>query len=106
LYVTSENCGFGFNSYGIYPNPASSEVNIAPNTEKTKVNTETQSLLYQQKASQIAKLYDFNGAFVKDIELDTYGTTRIDVSNLKEGMYFLKIQVREDEETYKVIVRR
>jgi len=106
LYVTSENCGFGFNSYAIYPNPASSEVNIAPNTEKTKVNTETQSLLYQQKASQIAKLYDFNGTFVKDIELDTYGTTRIDVSNLKEGMYFLKIQVREEEETYKVIVRR
>jgi len=61
-------------------------------------------LLYQQ-TPQIAKLYDFNGAFVKDVELEPYGTTKMDVSNLKEGLYFLKIQVREEEETYKIMVR-
>lgn len=97
--------GGGGEMYSIYPNPASSEINIAPNPEKTTANTETQNLLYQQKAPQIAKLYDFNGAFVKDIELDTYGTTKINVSNLKEGLYFLKIRVREEEETYKIFVK-
>lgn len=98
-YIDCNLGGGGGEMYSIYPNPASSEVNITYKTDKTG----SQSLSYQQ-TSQIAKLFDFNGAFVKDIELDPYGTTKMDVSNLKEGMYFLKIQVREEEETYKIIV--
>ena len=106
MYVTSETCGLGGpGGFNVYPNPASSEVTIEANPEKSNSTYETQSLVIAQP-TQLAKLYDFNGSFVKDIELDPYGTTKLDVSNLKKGMYFLKIQVKEEEETYKIIVRR
>jgi len=95
--------GSGGEMYSVYPNPASSEVNITFKTNKTTAKTRSQSLNSQQ-TTEIAKLFDFNGAFVRDIELDPYGTTKMDVSNLKEGLYFLKIQAREQEETYKIIV--
>ncbi|RKS53162.1 putative secreted protein (Por secretion system target) [Gillisia mitskevichiae] len=104
MYVTSERCGLGGPcGFKISPNPASSEVTIKANNEKSNITNETQSLIFE-KTAQLAKLFDFSGAFVKDIELDPYGTTKMDVSNLKEGLYFLKIQVREEEETYKIIV--
>lgn len=107
MYVTSERCGGPGDpgGFSISPNPASNEITIKSNNEKSKNTYETQSLILAP-STQLAKLYDFNGAFVKDIELDPYGTTKLDVSNLKEGMYLLKIQVREEEETYKIIVRR
>lgn len=106
MYIVSETCGLGGpGGFNVYPNPASSEVTIEANPEKSNSTYEMQSFVPTQ-STQLAKLYGFNGAFVKDIELDPYGTTKLDVSNLKEGMYFLKIQVREEEETYKIIVRR
>lgn len=106
MYVTSETCGLGGpGGFNVYPNPASKEVNIEANPEKSNSTYETQSLV-SKPSIQLAKLYDFYGGFVKDIELDPYGTTKLDVSNLKEGKYFLKIQLREEEETYKIIVRR
>lgn len=95
----------GSYSYNIYPNPASSEVNITSSNKQSSINMESQRLPSQQSPHQIAKLYDFNGAFVKDVELEATGTTRMDVSNLKQGLYFLKIQTRKEEETYKIIVR-
>lgn len=105
MYVTSETCGLGGpGGFNVYPNPASNEVTIEANPEKSNSTYETQSLVIAP-STQLAKLYDFNGAFVKDIELDPYGTTKLDVSNLKDGMYFLKIQGRQEEETYKIIVR-
>ncbi len=104
MYITSETCGFGGpRGFNVYPNPASSEVTIEANTDKSNNTTETQSLVFSQ-TTQLAKLFDFSGAFVKDIELDPFGTTKMDVSNLKEGLYFLKIQARVQEETYKIIV--
>ncbi|MCB7480244.1 T9SS type A sorting domain-containing protein [Christiangramia sediminis] len=105
MYVTSETCGLGGpGGFNVYPNPASNEVTIEANPEKSNSTYETQSLVIAP-STQLAKLYDFNGAFVIDIELDPYGTTKLDVSNLKDGMYFLKIQGRQEEETYKIIVR-
>lgn len=106
MYITSENCGLGGpGGFNVHPNPTSSEVTIEANPEKSNRTNETQSLVFKPSI-QPAKLYDFNGGFVRDIELNPYGTTKLDVSNLKEGMYFLKIQIREEEETYKIIVRR
>lgn len=105
MYVTSETCGLGGpGGFNVYPNPASSEVNIEANPEKSNSTYETQSLVFAP-STQLAKLYNFNGAFVKDIELNPNGTTKLDVSSLKDGMYFLKIQGRQEEETYKIIVR-
>lgn len=103
LMLFTINIDSGYN-YSIYPNPASSEVNITSNKNKTSSKPESPNLFYQQ-APQIAKLFDFNGAFVKDIELDSYGTTKLDVSYLKNGLYFLKLVANKEEETYKIIVR-
>lgn len=103
MYVTSERCG-GPGGFSISPNPASTEVMIKSNTEKSNTTNQIQSLVFTQ-TNKLAKLFDFNGAFVKEVELNLTGTTKLDVSNLKEGMYFLKIQAREEEETYKIIVK-
>jgi len=106
MYVTFERCGLGGpGGFQISPNPASNEVNIKSSKEKSNATNSNHEVIYKDNPI-FAELFDFNGAFVKDIELDPYGTTKMDVSNLKEGLYFLKIQGREEEETYKVIVRR
>ena len=103
MYITSESCGGpgGPGGFSISPNPASSEVTIKPNTEKSKTKANTENIYY----NQIAKLFDFNGDFIKYIELNPYGLTKLDVSNLKEGLYFLKIQAIEEETTYKIVVK-
>ncbi len=102
MYVTSERCG-GPGGFLISPNPSSSEINIKSTKDKPSATTSTQGVVYKG-IPVIAKLFDFNGTFIKEIELDPYGTTKMDVSSLKEGFYFLKIQVRGEEETYKIIV--
>lgn len=97
-------------NYTIYPNPTSETLNIKA-TEKPiesgsqnlTVGTASKSLL-AQTITEMAELYDFNGIFVKGIELDPNGVTSLDVSNLKEGMYFLKILRHGKEEVHQVMV--
>lgn len=105
MYVTSESCGIGGpGEFTIYPNPATNEVNIAPNYgDGTKLVSESQNLTLKQYP-KIAKLFDFNGVYIKDVELNVSGTTKMEVSNLREGLYFLKIPVGETEETHKIMV--
>lgn len=109
---TGQNSGYftgyisGSYSYSVSPNPSSSEVNIT-SKNKNLVSDNTQQRSGFPTKPDSAQLYDFNGAFVKDIRLDPSGTTKLDISSLKEGFYFLKVIVGEEEvETYKVIVRR
>jgi len=103
MYITAENCGGGFFTYAISPNPASEEISIVNTAQKSNTSSSTQNIVLQNN-QQIAKLYDFNGAFIKIVKLDPYGITKLDVSDLKQGYYFLKIMVGKEEETYKIIV--
>lgn len=95
--------GTGFETYAVYPNPASEEVYIE-DVSKRENNTSAQRATYPQQSRQ-GKLYDFSGNLVKTVPLQAQSAiTRMEVSHLKPGLYFLKIQVRDEEEVYKIIV--
>lgn len=103
MYVTAENCSIGFETYAVYPNPASEEV-LIEDVAKRESNTSAQGAAYPQHA-RLGELYDFSGNLVKTVTFQARATiTRMEVSNLKAGLYFLKIQVGADEEVYKIIV--
>ncbi len=104
MYVTAENCtGMGFETYAVYPNPASEEVFIE-DVSKRENNASPQGGTYSEQTRQ-GKLYDFSGNLVKTVPLQARAAiTRMEVSNLKVGLYFLKIQVRDEVEVYKIIV--
>src|SRR5690606_28766453 len=95
----------GNNNYAVYPNPASSEINI----EKTAgdQNSGFAQSSTNTMATTPTQLFDFNGVLVKTIEIDpNENITTLDVSGLKEGLYFLIIGVGEEQKTYKIIVAR
>lgn len=103
MYVTAENCSGGFETYTVYPNPASEEVFIE-DVSKKENNASPQGATHPQQTRQ-GKLYDFSGNLVKTVPLQAQSAiTRMEVSNLKTGLYFLKIQVRDEVEVYKIIV--
>lgn len=103
MYVTAENCSGGFETYAVYPNPASEEV-LIEDVSKKENNASPQGATYSQQTRQ-GKLYDFSGNLVKTVPLQAGAAiTRMEVSNLKAGLYFLKIQVRDEVEVYKIIV--
>src|SRR5690606_11658132 len=99
MYVTAENCGGGpggpggINSYTVYPNPASDEVTIEE-TENPEKNNSNNSHLGQPI---LARLYDFQGNFLKVIQLGNRGKTMFDVSKMKEGHYFIVIPIGEEK---------
>lgn len=70
------------NSFNIYPNPATSVVNIEikPTIEKQKVS-----------------IYSTSGQLVKLTEITESGTVRIDISDLRKGFYLVEIQNKKGE---------
>lgn len=94
-----EDCGY---QTTVNPNPASNEITIE---EKPDKNTLQNTNSPEQPAT--ARLFDFGGNFIKAIQLDNSGKSRMEVSGLKEGHYFLIIN-REGEknETHRVIIAR
>jgi hypothetical protein len=70
----------------IYPNPASRVVNIDMNTE-----------------SAILQLYNFTGKLLQEIPV-TNGHVRLNVSNLGEGIYFIKVNTSGISQVSKLIV--
>ena len=88
--------------FSIYPNPASEEINV----ERTLQN-QTMTLSQQASISDIsakAQLFDFNGVLVKTIDIGNAIVTKLDVSNFKEGLYFLKILRNGEEEVHQIVI--
>lgn len=87
--------------FNIYPNPASEEINV----ERIQHQTMTVSQASIMDDSAKAQLFDFNGVLIKTIEIDNNAAvTKLDVSNLKEGFYFLKILRNGEEEVHQIVV--
>jgi len=107
--VNAQNCSTGGRnsaSYAVYPNPASSVIYItyeqATGSEEGFMKasnsvTETETLTTQ--------LYDFGGNLVRTVNFAKSGTIpSIDISDLKKGIYVLKIIAKELEETHRIII--
>ena len=61
------------NNFKIYPNPASSEINIISRMKKADV-----------------KIYDMTGRCVKDVRICD-DNTRINISDIEKGLYLINI---------------
>ena len=73
------------NSFKVYPNPASSEINIQTDLNIDKL-----------------ELYDFLGKFILK---ETNSTKSIKLNNLKPGMYLLNIYSDDFRTVKKIIVK-
>jgi hypothetical protein len=79
------------NNFNIYPNPASSVVNIEikPTIEKQKVS-----------------IYSTSGQLVKQTEVTESGMVRIDISDIRKGFYLVEIKNEKGEaKTAKLFVQ-
>ena len=83
LKLTTENADYQENSLVLYPNPASSILNI-----------ETKSVI-----DSIA-ISDINGRLVAT---NLFDSNKIDVQNLQSGIYFLKINIDSEIKTLKFV---
>jgi len=89
-------------SYSFYPNPASSQIIIEKIDKVDPINISSKSS--EEEGSII--FYNFNGAEVKAEKYDLKSSSyTIDVSDLKEGNYFMKIGKGKEEETHQIIIR-
>lgn len=68
---------FKANSFSLFPNPAKSELTIT-----SKVNNLPTAL----------EIYDISGRFIKAKKTSTIDDLNINVSNLSNGLYFIKIK--------------
>lgn len=73
------------NSMNIYPNPVFDKLNIDSNIEFKELS-----------------IYDITGKEVVNLKVNTLAY-QLDISNLINGLYFLKIQTTKGEEAFKII---
>ncbi|CAD0001289.1 T9SS type A sorting domain-containing protein [Flavobacterium salmonis] len=92
LRVANSNTPTVDTYYKIYPNPSSEIINIVHNDGQKVINTNSK-----------AALYDLNGVQKKQIEI-LYNNATINVNDLPDGIYILKIYVDGIEETHQIIV--
>lgn len=78
---------FFTNNFRMYPNPATSVINLSS----------------IQNGMHSAKLTDINGRIVKNIALNGISETQINIADLNSGMYFLTVQSDRGTGTTKVI---
>jgi hypothetical protein len=78
------NESFTMNNFDIYPNPASSVLNIS-NTNNIEINN--------------ISITDLNGRVIKNVN----GNTTINVSDLNAGVYFVTIESTEGKSTKKFV---
>lgn len=77
--------------FELYPNPASEEVNI--------------KLLYTKNDNEIT-IYNTLGEVCKTLHINgTQDITKLDIKDLKSGIYFLKLNSEKDSRTEKLIIR-
>lgn len=84
LTSTLSNESFTMNNFDIYPNPASSVLNIS-NTNNIEINN--------------ISITDLNGRVIKNVN----GNTTINVSDLNAGVYFVTIESTEGKSTKKFV---
>jgi len=89
LNVLSNQKPTGF--INIYPNPATGQVNI-----NTGSNPENFMLL----------ISNIEGQIMKQVEIKSAGTEKVDVSDLPPGLYLFKIQGNNRAQTFKVVLHR
>lgn len=92
-------------TYSYSPNPASSEIKIEKSTFKK--GGKAAGLETSSDKKLLITVYDFNGVVVKIKEFNINEASHsLDVSNLKVGHYFLKINNGIREETHQIIISR
>ncbi len=96
LVTYSEDCTAGLNdnkaaTYSIHPNPAKSELFITAQntTENLKI-----------------KIFNIEGKLLSNQTLEVANQTSIDVSNLKNGIYFLNIEDENGNTTIKKFIKQ
>lgn len=87
--INVENCGSEVKGVSIYPNPAGNEVNILTEDEVS-----------------VAEIYNISG-IVLVIQQLQYGINNIDLSNILNGVYFIKItSPKLESKSFKLIVQK
>ncbi|WP_051638299.1 S8 family serine peptidase [Maribacter sp. Hel_I_7] len=84
----------------VFPNPTSFELNIAQLDEFKEARSE------DDIGSGELQLYDFDGNKIKSHKFSRIGhDTKMNLSDLKKGVYILRIIAKEVDEVHQVIVR-
>lgn len=92
-------------AYIISPNPASTEINI---TKRSTSNINEQVSYLDLKDEKVnVYLYNFNGAVVRTEQYPVSQTSyMLNVSDLKQGNYFMKISEGKHEEIHQIVIKR
>jgi len=91
--------GEGEARYAIYPNPASSEINISYRTTNTKSSITVQN----ENITQLT-LYDFVGNVL--IEKISGNLKNLNISNMTAGMYYLEVRSSDIKEIHRIIIEK
>ena len=84
----------------VFPNPTSFELDIAQLDEFKEARSE------DDIGSGELQLYDFDGNKIKSHKFSRIGhDTKMNLSDLKKGVYILRIIAKEVDEVHQVIVR-
>ena len=91
--------------FDVYPNPASSEIFIAYDRAMVSENVLMgTSNSVTENESITTELYDFGGNLVRAVNFGKSGNTpKVDISNLKKGIYFLRILAKETDEVHQIV---
>lgn len=115
LYVTaSHQCGTsegyeyiytGCSSFfSVSPNPSDSEISITQNTVQD--SPEAMAIRPDPIGNILAEIYDFYGNRVKQVNFSSNLSIRkINVSDLRQGVYILKINHEKGTETHQLILK-
>lgn len=90
-------------SMAIYPNPASSHINIQPDAEKLKTLSAAEK---REMKEYEASLYDISGKLLLKSKSSGY-KLNLDTRNLKSDNYFIHIKIDGEKEIIKkqIIIR-
>lgn len=89
--ICVEDCSFAFK---IYPNPAKDYINVQFDNYKNTAMLPEKILLYQEETIKIAAEVERKEILSK---IDEKGVVRIDVANLKRGIYYMHIISNSEE---------
>ncbi|MCK0157664.1 S8 family peptidase [Cellulophaga sp. F20128] len=90
--------------YSVYPNPASSDIFVSEIQSERSQNT---NLTSKDLPTNIKlELYNFTGNKVRNLDLDSNKTkeSKLDVSSLAKGNYFLRIVSKEVDEVHQILI--
>lgn len=89
----------------VYPNPATSEINIAEaNGISEQENSSMVTLESSQDTEMSLVLLDDYGTVVRTSEIDAHEEKKINIVGLKTGIYYLRILTTDIDETHRVFI--